>query len=355
LRNLRSKILFGADSKIKIYIFPLFWGWEANMKILVTGANGLLGHHVVMQLLEKQHDITIIVRSRKKIYFDLTKVTVVEGSFTNEESLRRAAQNCDAIIHIAAITATNLLRYSDYKRVNADGSAFILKICKDLNIKNIVFISSANTIGYGTIRHLSDERAPIEYPFTQSLYAQSKLEAEKLFVAASKSYDNHIVIINPTFMIGAYDVKPSSGKLMLMGYKRKWMFVPNGGKNFVATTDVATAVCNALTEGKSGERYLASGVNLTFKEFYEIQSRVGGYKQKIYILPDLLLELAAKFGDLLRMLGIRSELCSRNINQVCISEYYGNNKARNVLRMPETPIDRAIKEALYWFQKNGKI
>lgn len=325
------------------------------MKILVTGANGLLGHHVVMQLLEKQYDVTVIVRSRKKIFFDLTKVSVVESSFTNEESLRTAAQNCDAIIHIAAVTATNLVRYTDYKRVNVDGSALILKVANELNIKNIVFVSTANTIGYGTIHHLSDERAGIEYPFSESFYAQSKVEAEKLFVQAAKSVDNHIVIINPTFMIGAYDVKPSSGKLMLMGYRRKWMFVPKGGKNFVATADVATAVCNALTDGKSGERYLASGVNLTFKEFYEIQSRVGGYKQKVIVLPDLLLELAAKFGDLLQKLGIKTDLCSRNINQLLICEYYGNAKAQKVLRMSVTPIDRAIKEALYWFQKNGKI
>jgi len=59
--------------------------------------------------------------------------------------------------------------------------------------------------------------------------------------------------------------------------------------------------------------------------------------------------------NLLRMLGIRTELCSRNINQLTICEYYGNNKVIKILRMPVTPIDRAIKEALYWFQKNGKI
>lgn len=325
------------------------------MKILVTGANGLLGHHVVMQLIEKQHDVTIIVRSRKDIYFDLSKVKVVEGSFTNEAVLHSAAENCDSIIHIAAVTATNLLHYEDYKRVNVDGSALILKIANELNIKNIVFVSTANTIGYGTIHHLSDEHAGIEFPFSQSFYAQSKLEAEKLFVNATKNADNHIVIINPTFMIGAYDVKPSSGKLMLMGYRKKWMLVPGGGKNFVATADVASAICHALTDGKSGERYLASGVNITFKEFYEIQSRVGGYKQRIIVLPDLILELAAKLGDLLQKAGIKTDVCSRNINQLLIREYYGNDKARKDLRLPSTPIERAIKEALNWFEKTGKI
>lgn len=327
----------------------------AAMKILVTGANGLLGHHVVMQLLERKHDVNIIVRSKKKIYFDVSKVTVVEGNFTNEETLRKAAQQCEAIVHLAAVTATNLLRYSDYKPVNVDGTALILNIANELNIKNIVFVSSANTIGYGTINHLSDERASIEYPFTESYYAQSKVEAEKLVISASKIPDNHFIIINPTFMIGAYDAKPSSGKLMLMGYRKRWMFVPNGGKNFVATADVAAVVCNALTEGKSGERYLASGINLSFQEFYQIQSRVGVYKQKVFLIPELLLVLAAKLGDLLRVFRIRTELSSRNINQLTICEYYGNDKARKHLRQPSTPIERAIKEALYWFERNGKI
>ena len=71
------------------------------------------------------------------------------------------------------------------------------------------------------------------------------------------------------------DTKPSSGKLLLMAYRKRIMFVPSGGKNFVATSDVATTVCNALTEGKNGQHYLASGINLSFKEFYLLQSRIG--------------------------------------------------------------------------------
>jgi dihydroflavonol-4-reductase len=140
-----------------------------------------------------------------------------------------------------------------------------------------------------------------------------------------------------------------------MGFRKKWMFVPNGGKNFVAASDVATAVCNALTEGKNGERYLATGVNLTFKEFYEIQSKVGDYRQRIILLPDLLLVLVSKLGDMLRFFKIKTEICSRNIDQLTICEYYGNDKARKVLRMPVTKIETAIKESLYWFDKTRKI
>jgi len=83
------------------------------MNVLVTGANGLLGHHVVMELL-KQHKVHIIVRSIKDIYFDLNFITVFEGNFTDYACLIKAARGCDAIIHIAAVTATDLLHYEDY-------------------------------------------------------------------------------------------------------------------------------------------------------------------------------------------------------------------------------------------------
>ncbi len=325
------------------------------MKILVTGANGLLGHHVVMQLKQLHHDIRIILRGSRDLYFDKTAIEIIHGTFIDYISLKKAANGCDAIIHIAAVTAQNLLHYEDYQNVNTVGAANIIRVANELNINRLVFISTANTIGYGNPEKEADERCDIEYPFTKSFYARSKVEAEKLFIEAAKLPDRHIIIINPTFMIGSHDVKPSSGKLMLMGYRKRLMFVPKGGKNFVAVNDVATAVCNALTMGQNGERYLASGVNLSFKEFYEIQSRVGEYKQKLIKIPNAILKMAGKAGDFIRMFGVKTEICSMNLNQLLIQEYYCNKKAVEELKMPRKSIEKAIEEALEWFSERNKI
>lgn len=325
------------------------------MKILVTGANGLLGHHVVMQLQKANHDIRIILRGNPEIYFDMTNIESVGGNFTDYESLKIAADGCDAIIHIAAVTSTNLLHYQDYSEINVEGSATIIRVADELKINRIIFVSTANTIGYGSKEQLADETTAIEYPFTKSFYAQSKVVAEKLFVEASKKPERHVIIINSTFMIGAFDTKPSSGKLILMGYKKRIMFVPKGGKNFVAVTDVATVICNALTAGENGERYLVSGVNISFKEFYEIQSRVGEYTQKIIVLPDILLKIAGKFGDVVRFFEVKTELCSMNLNQLIIQEYYDNQKSKKELSLTSKPLEQAIREALDWFKAKKKM
>jgi len=325
------------------------------MNVLVTGANGLLGHNVVLELLKLHHNVRIIVRSTGNIYFDLTKVEVFEGNFTQYDLLKQAAEGCDAIIHIAAVTATNLLFYEDYQQINVEGSALVIKVADQLNINKIVYISSANTIGFGSEQQYGDELFPVQYPFSESYYARSKIEAEQQFIEAAKKHNQHIVIINPTFMIGAYDPKPSSGKLVLMGYNKRLMFVPRGGKNFVAVRDVAVAVCSALNNGKNGEKYLASGTNISFKEYYTLQKQVGGYCQLIVELPDLLLKLAGRTGDLIRLFGIRTDLCSMNIRQLMIREYYTNRKAKEELYFTKTELSIAISEAIDWFKDKKMI
>ena len=110
------------------------------MKVLVTGANGLLGHHVVFELLRNRNEVRIIVRNTRNIHFDVKLVTVFEGDFMVYETLKEAAVGCDAIIHIAAVTATDLLHYTDYLKINVVGSAQVIKVADELNIKRLVFV-----------------------------------------------------------------------------------------------------------------------------------------------------------------------------------------------------------------------
>ena len=222
------------------------------MKILVTGANGLLGHHVVMQLLRQQHSVSIIVREKTNIHFDLNKVKVTVGNFYDFENLKEAAQDCEAIIHIAALTSTNLLRYSDYEKINVAGSNNVINVANTLNINRLIYVSSSNTISFFNYTSDFQENLTIRYPFSSSYYARSKVEAEQLFLNLSAQPQKQVVIINPTFMIGAWDVKPSSGKLMLMGYKKPFLFIPPGGKNFVAASYVASVICKSLSMCKNG-------------------------------------------------------------------------------------------------------
>lgn len=325
------------------------------MKILVTGANGLLGHHVVMELLKMQHSVSIIVRKTSNIYFDLNMVNVTIGNFFDYNNLMEAAQGCEAIIHIAALTSTHLLHYSDYKKINVGGSKNIINVANKLNINKIIYVSTTNTIGYTNDGSTDQENMSIQFPFSKSFYAQSKVEAEKLFMELSEEANKQVIIINPAFMIGAWDVKPSSGKLMLMGYKKPIIFIPNGGKNFVAASYVASVICKAISLNLNAEKFIVSGKNLSFRQFYEIQKSIGNYQQSIFVLPNFVLQFFGKIGDIIRFFGLKTDISSMNINQLLIQENYSNAKLEKYIKIPQQSLEQSIDEALDWFRTTGKI
>src|SRR5690554_7967565 len=89
-------------------------------------------------------------------------------------------------------------------------------------------------------------------------------------------------------MIGAYDSKPSSGKIILMGLKKRIVFYPPGGKNFVPVKDVVNAIINAFHKGTSGEKYLIAGTDLSYKTFFKELRNITTQKQILIPIPKLL-------------------------------------------------------------------
>lgn len=325
------------------------------MKVLVTGANGLLGHNIIARLLEQNHEIHAIVRNAGKMHIKADRLCVFEGSFLNYSDLYEAAKGCEAVIHAAGTTDMAPLKYSYYENIIADGSKNVLRVCEERKIRRIVYISTANTIGYGTSDAHADETEPMKYPFSKSYYAMAKAKAESLFLAKAEDSENHVVIVNPTFMLGAYDTKPSSGEMFLTGYGKRIVAIPKGGKNFVHVGDVAAAAVNAMTVGVSGQRYIAGNRNLSLKEFYFLQKTVCGTPARIVLLPDFILKVVGCMGDMLRKIGIPAVFSRVNLDQLSVQEYYSCEKAIEGLNMPQTPIETAIYDTYKWFVGTGKI
>ena len=172
-----------------------------------------------------------------------------------------------------------------------------------------------------------------------------------MILAASKAHpERHIVVINPGFMIGAYDTKPSSGRLLLAGYRRRFMVAPKGGKAFVAVDDVAEAIAAALSHGTSGSRYIVANNEgcLTFKQLYTLQAATMCYRQTVVELPNWLLGLAGWLGDLLRTCGLNTELSFKNVSLLMMNEHYTCRNGKTALGFKTTPIAEAIMDLHKW-------
>lgn len=325
------------------------------MKVLLLGATGLLGHNVLLRLMKDGHQVVALVRRADGIRLEGQEWETVTGSLLDYGTLEKAADGCNAIVNCAGTTDMSLRRYEDYLPVNKKLCEMLVRLMEEHKINVLVHVSTVNTIGFGTDKTPADETAPMQPPFKGSFYADSKSEGEQIILSAAEG-SRHIVVINPGYMLGPYDFKPTSGKMLLAAYKRPLMVAPKGGKAFVHVDDVAQAVVTALTKGANGHRYIVVNREgmLTIKQLYELQAKVCGYRQKILSCPDVLLKTAGFLGDMLRWMGVKTQVSSRNIRQLLVRENYDNSHAINDLNLELMPLERAISD-FYECRKKYRI
>lgn len=196
--------------------------------VLITGANSLLGTHTICELLSAGYAVRGLLRCLGSyVGVEDPALELVEGEFTDRETLRRAMHGCDYVVHCAAKQEQSG-SYDSYEQVNVTATERLVELASECGVKRIVNVASANVFAYGTKGQPGDETRSMAAPFTESAYARSKFEA----LQRLEHFRNQVEIVTvcPTFMIGAWDSRPSSGRIILMGYGRRIVFCPPGGK-----------------------------------------------------------------------------------------------------------------------------
>ena len=327
------------------------------MKVLVTGASGLLGSNVVRELIRRGYEVKLFVRSLKEIpALQGLRFERFLGSLINQDDLLRAAEQCDVIIHTAAVTDQWPSAYEHYEEINVKATLLLLGVVKKLGIKKMIYVSTANTFGYGSREKPATELSEFRFFNYNSGYIMSKFIAQQHVLKEIEKSQQPVVIVNPAFMLGPYDSKPSSGKIILMGLNKKVLFCPPGGKCFVDVRDAAVAVCNAITMGKNGECYLLANQNMSYWEFFDMLSVIKEEAQTKIMLPKFFIIAIGLIGSVYEKIsGKPAQLNFTNARLLCLNLFYKGNKAVKELQMPQTPINQTISDALYWFENNGMV
>ena len=320
--------------------------------VLLLGSTGLLGGNVLRILVSRGEEVLAPVRDpaaleKLRKEFPGAKIFAPAAHIDKLAELLPLCRKYkpDSIINCAGTTDMSLPSLEGFLEMNYRLCTLLPSLMKECGIRRLVHTSSANTIRSGSALHPSDESAPFEGIYTRSFYAQSKKMGEEVLLNFARRHEElHIVILNPGFMIGPYDNKPSSGTLLLAGFRKPLMAAPSGAKNFVHVRDAAAAAVNALELGRNAGRYLITGELMKLSDFYRLQAKTMGYRQLCLTLPDALVKLAGRLGDLLRKAGVRTMLGSVNCAQLLLEEHYDNSAAVRELLLPHSPIEAAIRE-----------
>jgi nucleoside-diphosphate-sugar epimerase len=246
--------------------------------ILVTGASGLVGSHILYDLIGKNERIRATYRSEKRKnrvkavfeYYntsmnqshDYSLIEWVPADILNLDEMEEAMEGISKVIHCAALVSFHKIDFNRCMTVNRTGTANIVNLCLRLKIEKLCYISS--TAAIGTDADPITESTSWKPGKEVSGYSVSKYSAEKeVFRGIAEGLNASIV--NPCLIIGPGHWNRSS-LTVLKGASRGMRFYPTGSNAIVDARDVSKIVLKLLYSQESGEKYLLTGHNISFLE-----------------------------------------------------------------------------------------
>ncbi len=244
------------------------------MRILVTGATGFLGMHLVPKLLAQGHQVRTIGRTDPSAA--LTGAEHIKGDLKNREAVRRALVGIEAVYHLAGLVSFDPKDGRKMYELHVDCTRELLKDCLEAKIQRFILASTSGAIAVSKEERIGTEAD--EYPITvvgRWPYYLSKIYEEQLTLEFCKKHQIPLVVLNPSLLMGPGDERLSSTWTVSKFLNRDIPAMPNGGISFVDARDAADAFVAALTRGDLYGRHLM-GVNMPMKEFFQRLEHISG-------------------------------------------------------------------------------
>src|SRR5271167_3455344 len=247
------------------------------MKTFLTGATGFLGSHVARVLAAQGAELRLLVRATSNLKnLEGLNAETTTGDLRDPASLEKAMSGCDTVFHVAADYRLWVRDPEQMYRANVEGTRAILAAARKNGVRRIVYTSSVATMGFTSNGHPADEDSPVALADMIGHYKRSKFMAEQIALEAGRSGMN-VVVVNPTTPVGEQDIKPTpTGRIVLDFLKRKFPAYVDTGLNLVDVTECARGHVAALEKGRSGERYILGGENLTLKQILDKLAAITG-------------------------------------------------------------------------------
>lgn len=297
------------------------------MKVLVTGANGFLGRHVVAAL--QDHDVRALVRRPIEL-----GVETVIGDVNDPRSLEAAVDGVDAVIHAAGPVSHKPVDASLMQRVHVEGTANVLRAARG---KRIVHLSTSGTVAVSTNDRVHDETSADPLTLVARWpYYRAKRMSEPLALEAGA------IVLNPSLVLGPGG-RDGSNKIVQL-FLDGWVSAsPPGGTSVVDVRDVAEQCARCLTVGNPGERYLLGAANWTFRDILGRLARISGQDAPLLSMPSVTRKVLDAFPGLGKDEGLGffgKRLDREDVELTCHFWYLDDAKARRDIGWsPRDPMD----------------
>ena len=322
---------------------------------LVTGATGCVGSALVLRLAGDGFHVRILRRATSDTGI-LGGVTTEEfvGDICDDAALRRAAEGCDVVFHTAALVSFARGVRDEQRRVNVLGTRSVVRACLAAGVPTLVHTSSVTTVGFPSPGEFADEDTPVDRRNAEG-YKLTKILAEDE-VQEGVVRGLRGVIVNPSVIMGERDIRFHAGQLIRDVKKGRIPFYIDGGMNIVYAGDVAKGMLLAAEKGRTGERYILGGENLTHREILMTTARLVHGRKPIFKLPlPLLRTLGRVVESVSGILGITPLLTADLAAIGGRYNWYSSDKAVRELGYSARSFEATVLATYRWYHENGYL
>src|ERR1022692_860327 len=326
------------------------------MLAFVTGATGFLGSHVARTLAEQGAGLRLLVRStsnRKNL--EGLQAETATGDLRDTAFLAKAMAGCEVVFHVAADYRLWVRDPEEMYRSNVEGTRAILEAARQNAVRCVVYTSSVATMGFTGNGRPADEDSPVSLADMIGHYKRSKFMAEQVAMEAGRG-GMRVVTVNPTTPVGERDIKPTpTGRIILDFLKRKFPAYVDTGLNLVDVRECARGHVAAFEKGRSGERYILGGENLTLKQILDKLAAITGLRSPSVRVPYFVALATGVVDELVtgRVLGREPRATIDAVRMGRKKMFVSCAKAERELGWKSVPVDAALRRATEWFQANG--
>ena len=327
------------------------------MRALVTGATGFVGAAVARALLRDGWQVRVLVRSGSdRSNLQQLAFEIAVGDLSDRPSLDRALGGCRALFHVAADYRLGAPDPRQLYSTNVEGTRSILLAARHAGVERTVYTSSVATMGIPSDGSPGDEQTPVSLEAMIGHYKRSKFLAEKVALEAAQAGQS-IIIVNPSTPVGPGDVKPTpTGQLMLDAAAGRMPAYVDTGLNIVHVDDVAAGHLLAFQRGRTGERYILGGEDMTLQEILTyIAKLVGRQPPRVRLPYAAVLPIAYLAEVWSRVSGRSGRITLEGVRLARKRMFFSSAKAARELGYRWRPPAEAFDDAVRWFRERGLL
>jgi len=321
----------------------------AGGTVLVTGGTGFIGAYIIKELIEKGYSVRAIRRSAKLPFFIspeiLNKAAWVDGDILDVMALDDAMKGVDAIIHSAASISFAGKDRKQMYNVNINGTANMVNLALENNIKKLVHISSISALGRTSAgEHVTEEKKWVESKLNTH-YGITKNKAE-LEVWRGISEGLNAVIINPSTVLGYGNWHDGSCAIFKNVYK-EFPWYTTGINGFVDVEDVARVAVLLMESDINEERFILNSENWEFRQLFNTIAEGFGKRRPSLEATAFLSGIAWRLEKVKSSLANRKPLLTKETAKIALSKtYWENDKILRALQgFSFLPLEQCIKKA----------